>query len=151
MGRRLADSSAATAAGIAQLGAQLRQVRKALGLTVESAARAAGISRVTLHRIEKGEPNVSFGAVVAVADVLGVPLQLKVDQESLPPREIAVADYPGLRSLAWQLTPSAKLTPAEAWSTYSRNWRHLKQESLDKAEHLLIENLRKMFEGKARV
>lgn len=146
MGRRLSNSAAAEAAGLAVLGGELRRIRKSLGLTLDGTARAAGISRVTLHRIEKGEPNVSFGAVVAVADVLGAPLQIALKDEDLPPDEIVVADFPGLRSIAWQLSTDARLTPREAWSTYTRNWRHLNQDTLPATELKLLGQLRQMFE-----
>lgn len=36
--------------------------RKALRITATSTAEAAGLSRVTLHRIERGEPAVTMGA-----------------------------------------------------------------------------------------
>ena len=38
------------------LGEQVRARRKALRLSATVTAEAAGLSRVTLHRIEKGEP-----------------------------------------------------------------------------------------------
>ena len=48
--------------------------RKALGVSAVAAAEASGISRVTLHRIEKGEPAVTMGAYVRVMAALGLPL-----------------------------------------------------------------------------
>ena len=41
------------AAHLAQLGQQIRAQRKALRINATVAAEAAGMSRVTLHRIEK--------------------------------------------------------------------------------------------------
>ncbi|MBC7603974.1 MAG: helix-turn-helix domain-containing protein, partial [Ramlibacter sp.] len=39
------------------IGATLRARRKAMKVSAVAASEAAGISRVTLHRIEKGEPS----------------------------------------------------------------------------------------------
>ena len=44
------------------LGEQIRGQRTALRLSATVTAEAAGVSRVTLHRIEKGEPSVALGA-----------------------------------------------------------------------------------------
>ena len=44
------------------LGNAIRIQRKKLKVTVVTAAESAGLSRVTWHRIEKGEPSVSAGA-----------------------------------------------------------------------------------------
>lgn len=43
---------------ITALGNQIKQHRKALGVSATIAAEAATISRVTLYRIKKGEPYV---------------------------------------------------------------------------------------------
>lgn len=52
------------------LGEQIRAHRKALRVSLATAAEAAGMSRVTLHRIEKGEPSVTMGAYLNVMDAL---------------------------------------------------------------------------------
>jgi len=41
----------------------LAEKRKALRVSATVAAEAAGMSRVTLHRIEKGEPSVTMGGL----------------------------------------------------------------------------------------
>jgi DNA-binding XRE family transcriptional regulator len=89
------------------LGTQLRAQRKALKVNATVAAEAAGISRVTLHRIEKGEPSVTMGAWANVAAALG--MQFNLEQQQLRyaptnnssakgwwPVRIALADYPQL-------------------------------------------------------
>ena len=43
-------------ARLQDLGARIRARRKSLGVNATAAAESAGMSRVTLHRIEKGEP-----------------------------------------------------------------------------------------------
>ena len=52
----------ANKAKLAALGLAIRVRRKALGVNATTAAQAAGLSRVTLHRIERGEPAVTMGA-----------------------------------------------------------------------------------------
>ena len=47
---------------LVELGKTLQMRRKALGVRSQVAADCACISRVTLHRIEKGEPSVRIGA-----------------------------------------------------------------------------------------
>ena len=56
------------------LGAQIRAQRKALRLSATVTAEAAGLSRVTLHRIEKGEPSVTMGAWCNTMAALGLVL-----------------------------------------------------------------------------
>ena len=59
------------------LGAQIRSQRKALRLSATVTAEAAGLSRVTLHRIEKGEPSVTIGAWCSAMASLGMELQAR--------------------------------------------------------------------------
>jgi transcriptional regulator with XRE-family HTH domain len=56
------------------LGEQIRTRRKSLRISATAAAEAAGLSRVTLHRIEKGEPAVTMGAYLHVMGALGMEL-----------------------------------------------------------------------------
>jgi transcriptional regulator with XRE-family HTH domain len=56
------------------LGEQVRAHRKALGVSATVTAEAAGLSRVTLHRIEKGEPAVTMGAYLNAMSALGLAL-----------------------------------------------------------------------------
>ena len=62
------------AAQLQALGAQIRAQRKALRLSATVTAEAAGLSRVTLHRIEKGEPSVTMGAWCNTMAALGLVL-----------------------------------------------------------------------------
>lgn len=139
---------------LAVLGNAIRLQRKRHKITAIAAAESAGLSRVTWHRIEKGEPSVSVGAYAAAATVLGLNLNVvsqktvhtQPDQESLP-LQIPFKQYPQLKFLAWQLHGTEYLTPKEAWSIYQRNWRHLEEEKLDEQEGWLIQQLQKVFEG----
>jgi transcriptional regulator with XRE-family HTH domain len=127
------------------LGEQLRARRKQLGIAAASAAEAAGLSRVTLHRIERGEPGVTLGAWAGVAEALGLQLALVDPQAPVPapalPARIRLADHPQLRKLAWQLHGVEELTPQEALSLYERNWRHVDQGALQPQERALIDLL----------
>lgn len=129
-------------ADLARLGARLRERRKALGVTAVGCAEAAGISRVTLHRIEAGNPSVTIGAYVNVAAALGLHLVVPIlDAPDAATATVTVADYPGLRSLAWQTDAGTTITETEALNLYERGWRHLDQETLTDGERAFIQHL----------
>ena len=138
-----------TAAKLLALGQQLRAQRKHLGVSATTAAEAAGMSRVTLHRIERGEPSVTMGAYLNAAAALGLelgvvspqPLQPRRWQVATLPTRIRLADYPQLERLAWQFQGASDVTPAEALSLYERNWRHIEQGALALNERELIQQL----------
>ena len=136
------------------LGAQVRARRKALRVSATSTAEAAGLSRVTLHRIEKGEPSVTMGAWVQVMSVLGLRLTAaasSTDISPAPPTEgwipvrIPLADFPQLKALAWQVHGTDTLTPVEALDIYERNARHLDTTSLTAPERALLQALQTGF------
>lgn len=135
------------------LGERLRVRRKELGLSVIATAEAAGMSRITVHRIERGEPSVSMGAWLGVAAALGLDLALVVhgatETVSLPDR-ILLNEYPQLRALAWQTGSQTELSPEEALHIYERNWRHIDVNGLQPAERSLIRRLSQRF-GRERL
>lgn len=140
----------ATDTGLAhlrRLGGEIRARRKALGVNATSTAESAGISRVTLHRIEKGEPSVAMGAYLNVMAALGLQLPAANPpastnaQESIPTK-IKLDEFPQLRQLAWQIHGTETLTPLEARDIYERNWRHLDKNKLEDRERQLIHALR---------
>lgn len=57
---------------LADLGARLRLARLRRRYSAEAVAVRAGITRVTLARIERGDAGTSLGAYVAVLRVLGL-------------------------------------------------------------------------------
>jgi transcriptional regulator with XRE-family HTH domain len=59
---------------LAALGAVIRLERKARGLSQESLAALAGLSRAYVGEIERGEVNVSFTTLVCLADGLNIAL-----------------------------------------------------------------------------
>ena len=143
--------SAADQQRLVRLGERLREARKRQNVSATAAAEAAGLSRVTLHRIEHGEPTVTIGAWAAVASALGLELDIVGDTAAPPaaplPDRIRLADYPQLRQLAWQLEGVTELTPREALDLYERNWRHVDRASLSTNEVALIKALARTFGG----
>ena len=145
--------SNATAARLDALGQQIRTRRKALGINATVAAEAAGLSRVTLHRIEKGGPAVTMAAYLNVMAALGLDFSLSLpadqaaaapaaDHRGWIPARVRLGDYPQLKQLAWQVHGVDELTPAEALSIYERNWRHVDIAALQPHEQQLVDALR---------
>lgn len=135
---------------LSRLGARLRAVRKQQKVSAVAASEAAGISRVTLYRIEQGEPTVAVGAWMAAAEAIGLTLDL-VDpgapEAPSAPAFVDPRDYPQLSQLAWQLQGVEKLPAREALALYERNWRHLEAAKLTAEERELIESLSRDFGG----
>lgn len=144
------------------LGARVAAKRKSLGVSATVAAEAAGMSRVTLHRIEKGEPSVTMGAWSNAISALGMQIQLQDDDQQQktatpPPQDrsgwwpvrIALADYPHLKALAWHVQGTDHLTPVEAFDIYERNARHLDPHAMTEQEQALWQALQQAFGKRA--
>lgn len=149
--------STAAVEDLVRLGQQIRARRKALRVNATAAAEAAGMSRVTLHRIENGEPSVTMGAYVNAMAALGLEFGIlgpanpaanpaadtaEGAGEGWIPARIRLADYPQLKQLAWQVHGTDTLTPVEALGIYERNSRHLDLRVLEPRERHLIDALR---------
>lgn len=136
---------------LALLGQRIRAARKRQGVSAVAASEAAGISRVTLHRIERGEPTVAVGAWVAVAGALGLVFDLldakAATKTSKVPHKIRLRDYPQLKQLAWQLQKADEIAPEEALALYERNWRHVDRDALTESEAALIDALSREIGG----
>ena len=129
-------------ADLERLGSRLRDRRKALEVTAVACAEAAGVSRFTLHRIEKGNPSVTIGAYANVAAALGLHLVVPIlDAPGTETVTVAVGDYPGLRALAWQTDAGTTITETEALNLYERGWRHLDHDALADDEKAFIQHL----------
>lgn len=134
---------------LAHLGEKLRHARRVQKVSAVAAAEAAGMSRPTLHRIERGEPGVAMGAWVALAGALG--LRLDVIEPGLPvpaaplPERIRLDAYPQLQQLAWQLPGVEDVSPRQALELYERNWRHVDTARLTAAERSLVNALAQAF------
>lgn len=142
----------AAADKLATLGGQIRAHRKSMRISATTVAEAAGMSRVTLHRIESGEPSVTMGAYLNAMAALnidfgiikpaGLPATPDEARKGWIPARIPLEDYPQLKQLAWQVHGTADLTPVEALNIYERNWRHVDIQALEPRERDLIEALR---------
>lgn len=134
-----------------ELGQKIRERRKHLKVSSVLTAEAAGLSRVTLYRIEKGEPSVAMGAYLAVILSLGLKMELTNTTPTnnaarLPlPSKIRVGDYKQLKRIAWQIKKTKELSPKDALDLYERNWRHVDTKNLDALERSLIEALLASF------
>jgi transcriptional regulator with XRE-family HTH domain len=133
---------------LASLGQRILLQRKKLKVAAESVALAAAISRITLHRIEKGEPGVSMGAYISVIIVLGLNLsiqevapKLNDAEEEKNPCEIAIKDYPQLKLISWQLKDDAVLNALEAKNMYERNQKYILFNEMTEHEKKLIKQL----------
>lgn len=145
------------AAKLAAIGMRIRAHRKALRVSATSAAEAAGMSRVTLHRIERGEPSVAMGAYLGAAAALGLELAVvdpqerrrEIDDSGKPalPSTVRLADYPELQRLAWQLDAATELTPEQALALYERNWKHVDRAAMTARERALVDTLARELGG----
>jgi transcriptional regulator with XRE-family HTH domain len=137
--------AALTQAKLATLGERIRAQRKQLGVSATATAEAAGMSRVTLHRIERGEPSVTMGAYLGAIAAIGLELELvdpreqrAADKKATLPSAIRLADYPQLKRLAWQLHGVDEVAPKEALDLYERNWRHVDAAAMTPHERELV-------------
>lgn len=136
------------AAQLVVIGERIRAQREQHKVTATSTAEAAGMSRVTLHRIERGEPSVTMGAYLSAIAAVGLQLELTAPETQkgrVPgphvPGSVRLDDYPQLKRLAWQLHGATELTPAEALNLYERNWRHVDQAHMAPGERALVQSL----------
>ncbi len=162
MPAKLSVLSAAVTMCAAEMGKVIRARRKDLKVSATTASEAAGMSRVTWHRLEKGATSITLGSFLSALSVLDLDVKItsSVDSahnfdnssdfsESIPVR-IAFADYPQLKKLAWQVSGVDELSPREALDIYERNSRHLDLEVMEPREQHLISALRKVFAEEVR-
>ncbi len=85
--------------GLAKLGSDIKEARIRRRISVDMMCQRAGISKPTLVKIEKGDPNTSIGIYAKVLFVLGLERHLAdvadirydsvgmaIDSENLPKR-----------------------------------------------------------------
>ena len=143
--------TAENARKLSLLGARIRMQRKKLKLNATVAAEAAGMSRITWYRIEKGEPAVTMGAWFNAVTVLDLTLDIveseigAADRRGWIPARIRLVDYPELKRLAWHVRGVDVLSAREAMDIYERNQRHLDPDALTPEEMDLLGALRMAF------
>ncbi len=140
------------------LGSRIRARRKELGVSATAAAEAARISRVTLHRIEHGEPSVTMGAYLVVMSAIGLDLHEATEPmpqtgDNAPHRDtrtvsmVRLADFPQLRAAAWHLHDSAEITETDAFDLYEHNWRYIDHAAMDARESSFVKHLADTWGG----
>lgn len=150
MPARSPETTQCTNSALAEIGEELRRRRKELGISAATTAEAAGMSRVTLHRVESGSPSVTVGAYMNAAAALGLqlalrkppqlhrqPIQVEPSEEDL----IRVGDYPQLQTIAWQLRADTEIPGIDALQMYERNWRHVDRDAMSDNERELVQRL----------
>ncbi|WP_077223107.1 helix-turn-helix domain-containing protein [Rathayibacter sp. VKM Ac-2630] len=85
-------AAGALAAGMdrERLGARLRELRLASGMSLRALARELGISASAVSQIERGSMQPSVGRLIAVVGALGVPLSAVFDEPAPPSVATAV-------------------------------------------------------------
>lgn len=73
------------------IGAQLRAVRLACGVSQEELAEHLGIERVTLSRYESGARTLPLATLVRIAEVLGQPIVAFFPSNAEGPRRLSPA------------------------------------------------------------
>ncbi len=137
------------ASELSALGERIRVRRKQLKVPATVAAESAGMSRMTWHRIERGEPSVTMGAYMGATNALGLRIQLTLPQagqsidplSAIPLERIELAHYPQLAQLAWHLKGASHITAQDALNLYERNWRHVEPDLMDAQERELLQRL----------
>ncbi|MDP9964380.1 transcriptional regulator with XRE-family HTH domain [Variovorax paradoxus] len=99
---------------LAAFGRRIHARRKALKVSATTAAEAAGMSRMTLHRIERGEPSVTMGAYMNAIAALGLDVDVVPSTQSAQPAPIPggvrIADYPNCADSpgSWHRAPNSR-------------------------------------------
>lgn len=86
------------------LGLQVAQARRERRWPATSLAERAGISPMTLRKVERGDPSVSIGTVFEVATIVGIPL-FAPDQRTVQSAIVAATDRLALLPERVRLSP----------------------------------------------
>ncbi|WP_301101165.1 helix-turn-helix transcriptional regulator [Propionivibrio sp.] len=150
-----------TANALQKFGQRIRAERKRLRISTVVAAEAARISRVTLHRIEHGEPTVALGMYFEAMEVLGLTFDVvpkglaqEAEVERAPeektnaqkwPSTVSFRDCPQLKKVAWHVHGVDALPAKDALNLYERNWRHVDKEKMTAKERKVVDKLVKTY------
>jgi transcriptional regulator with XRE-family HTH domain len=94
MGRLLGNEQLHESELLIAIGQRVRSRRRELGLSMVEVARASGISRVTLQRVEEGKASVSAGRLPAFLKPWAYPWVLDSSTSSSFPTRYALATFP---------------------------------------------------------
>lgn len=81
---------------VRELGATVREVRKARSLTQQELAMAAGVGRGVLQKLEEGRGTVNVDSLIRIARALSCDVRLIARQSGRPPS--ALRGGPGIPS-----------------------------------------------------
>lgn len=74
MARRIRTYSPRTTEAAALLGGRVREARIERRWTIQELAERIGVNRITVRKVEQGDPTVELGVAFEAAALLGVPL-----------------------------------------------------------------------------
>lgn len=113
------------------MGARVRELRRAHGLTLKALGARAGLSHPFLSQLERGLARPSVGSIERIAGALGVPVGDLWTESAppAPPRLVRGAESPelphevagapgGLR----EISPRGEILAAHEWTGGSRGW-----------------------------
>jgi transcriptional regulator with XRE-family HTH domain len=72
--KRIRTYSPMTLEAVRMLGGQVRQARLERRWTLQQLAERAGVTHVTMRKVEEGDPSVALGTAFEAAALVGVPL-----------------------------------------------------------------------------
>ena len=130
------------------IGRHIRELRERLGVSQTDTAMAAGVSRVTLYRVERGNLSVTLGAYLNILDALGERLTADAAVDTTPelrPGEVRVGDYPQLKLVTWSVRPDTPLTRKEAHHQYVQHWDLVDAKNMTDDERMFVDGLRREF------
>jgi len=96
-----------------RIGARIRELRVAAGLTAVEMARQAGLSQGQISKIETGKAALSIGALTSLCQILGRPLSYLFQKDEEIPRVLGTMTTvagPESRGLAWFANEVRRLT-----------------------------------------
>lgn len=112
---------------LAALGERLRDARLRRQMTTVLFAERIGVSRDTLNRLEKGDPNIAIGTYMKALRVLGLDLDIdQVAKDDLIGRKLQDMALPPRRSAALDSATLARSTEVEELGGESPRTRNQK-------------------------
>jgi HTH-type transcriptional regulator/antitoxin HipB len=79
------------------IGAIIRERRRALGLDQGELAKRVGVSRLWINQIERGKPRASLNLVLRTLSTIGV--ELIADSEVRPPQDLMPVTTPDINAI----------------------------------------------------
>lgn len=75
------------------VGNEIREARKAQGLSQQALADRLDVRREYVTKVENGRASITLGQLHRIADALGEPLSIRIgDRETIPPTRQTIED-----------------------------------------------------------